>query len=181
MKTISLNLKRLHCQTAVAPLSLCCRSASVAPAVTTHSLLLLPRLSPPLSFRSRSAFALLSFRCCSAVAPLSIRCRSAVAQLSLSCRSAVALLLLLSIRCHCCRFCYRYTVPADIAPAVTQLSLLLLLCCCSAVALVSLWCHSAIFPLSVCYRPVVAPLPLLSLLLALRILLQLSLHCCCLD
>ena len=123
---------------AVASLSLCCRSAAVSPAVARQLLL----LSPPLLLLCRSA-----------VAPLSLRCRSAIAQLSLCCRfyrsvasdvaPAVATLsllisLLLTLHCHSC--------------------------CCSDVALLPIRYHSVISPTSLCccsaasaVTPAVAP------------------------
>ena len=88
---------------------------------------------PLLSLRCRTAIALMSHRCCYAVVapavatqsllillPLSLRCRSVVAPMSLCCCSAVALLPLLTIRCRCCRSCFRYTVTDAIAHAVTH-------------------------------------------------------------
>ena len=132
-----------------------------------------------------ASVALLSLRCRSAVAPLpllslllllllslllSLRFRSAVAPLSISCRSAdanVALLpflsLLLLLSCHSW---YRSCCRSTVTPAV---------------ALLSLRCHSAIVLLSVRCRSVVAPMPLLSLLLSLFLLLLLSIHFCRLD
>ena len=104
-----------------------------------------------------AAVTLFSLLCRSTFAPLSLllslllslRCRSC-------CRSAVAPLPRLSLRCCCYHSCCRYAVAPVIAPAVTPLSLLMSICC-----------HSAIAPLSVRCRSVVAPLPLLSLLLLL--------------
>ena len=128
---ISLILKSLRCCSAVAPLSLRCRSTAVATDVVTQSLL----LSPPFSLR-----------CCSTVTMMLLRCHSAVAPLLLSCCSAVALLPLLSICSRSCRFCCCYAITAAISPAVTPLSLLLSLCCRSTVALVSLRYRSVISP-----------------------------------
>ena len=154
----------------VVPLSLCCLTA-IAPLL---SLLLLRRSRScfcyAVAHAIASAVAPMSLRCCSAVAPLSHRCRFAISQLSLCCPSAAAsvsplllLYLLLSLLCHCC---YRSCCHSTVTPAVD---------------LVSLWCRSAIVPLSVRRLSVVTPLPLLSLLLSLLLLLLMSLHCCLLD
>ena len=142
-------------RSAVAPISLRCCSTAVAPAFAIQSLL----LSPPLSLRCHSPVTLLSLRCCSAIAQLLLRCRSVAASVA----PLPLLLLLLSLRCH---FCYRSCCQSTVTPAV---------------AVVSLWCRSAIVPVSVRRSSVVAPLLLLSLLLSFLLSLLLSLHCCCLD
>ena len=119
IETISLILKSLRCRSAVAPLSIQCRSAAVA-----------PLLSLLLSLCSHLCFRL---RCRSAVAPLSLLFRSAVtvtfAPLSLSCSSAttsVAPLTLLSLRCQCW---YHSCCHSTLTPGVT----LVLMWCCSGV------------------------------------------------
>ena len=84
------------CFYTVLPLSLQCRSASVASAVATQAIL----LSPPLSRRYRAV-----------IAPLSHRCRSAIASIAL----LPLLLLLLSQRYHCCyrSCCHSRSSPQD--------------------------------------------------------------------
>ena len=89
----------LHCCSTVAPLSLHCRSAAVAPAVATKS------------HRYRTAIAPLSLCCCLSC------CHYAV---SFAIASDVAPLSLLLLRCRCCLSCYRNGITAAIDPAVTH-------------------------------------------------------------
>ena len=140
------------CRTAIATLSLCCRSA-----VTPLSHRYCSALAPPLSLRCRYAVAPLLHQYCSTVALLLsllllLRSRTAIAPVLLHCR-------------------YPAVAPAVatlLHPYRTGIALLSLRCCCSC-------CRYAVAPLLLHCRTVVEPLSLLPR----EDIKNSKLNCCC--